>query len=262
MRQHSPLTVTAMPARDARGRGPIAAISSCTTGRSGLQQRAAPPASEKAPQAGLSMPMRGKWATLLAMRRFCSWTRLPPISTRDVARLGSTSGTGLACLRAFSDRNGPSEGSEEPGERASSFSSGCRLRGGSRTSEGAFSLPRWRRESKRPDASPAPGHREETARYHRHILHAGNRPRGTAEAEGRPRACHQRRCGPGRRILQYLAALGVGALGIADDDHVLPSEPAAAGESTIPGTIGEMKTESARHGDRPAEPAYQGHPFH
>jgi len=96
------------------------------------------------------------------------------------------------------------------------------------------------RDSIRPMEPLSP---DEIARYHRHILlpeigGAGQQKLKTA------RVLVIGAGGLGAPILQYLAAAGVGTLGIADDDRVSLSnlQRQVIHDS---GTIGELKTESA-----------------
>ncbi|MBB3593004.1 molybdopterin/thiamine biosynthesis adenylyltransferase [Rhizobium sp. BK529] len=84
---------------------------------------------------------------------------------------------------------------------------------------------------------------DEIARYHRHILLPEIGGAGQQKLKA-ARVLVIGAGGLGAPILQYLAAAGVGTLGIADDDHVSLSnlQRQVIHDS---GTIGELKTESA-----------------
>ncbi len=84
---------------------------------------------------------------------------------------------------------------------------------------------------------------DEIARYHRHILLPEIGGAGQQKLKA-ARVLVIGAGGLGAPILQYLAAAGVGTLGIADDDRVSLSnlQRQVIHDS---GTIGEMKTESA-----------------
>ena len=68
---------------------------------------------------------------------------------------------------------------------------------------------------------------EELLRYSRHLLLPEVGRRGPAQAQGRPRAAH-RRGRAGSPLALYLAAAGIGTLGLVDFDVRRPHQPPAA----------------------------------